>query len=91
MSHSNLYTTRQRAEFISAARATSQDVFDAFAVVAVVVCGFGVFFAAPLCAVFGARLAAAYVFVFSLSVFGCLWVCAHVGRLAVFTYKTWNV
>ena len=91
MSHSDLYIMQQRAALIRAAADQAENVFIAFAVAASIIGGLGVFFAAPLCAVFGARLAACYVFLFSGCAFGALFIAAHVARFIVFNVKTWNV
>lgn len=91
MSHySDLDVARQRAAFIKAARSAADDVFNAFAVPAGIILGLGVFFAAPLCAVFGATLAAVYVFCASCVVFAGLFIIAHVASFLVFNVKTWN-
>ena len=87
---SDLDVARRRAAFIKAARAASDDVFNAFAIPAGFILGLGVFFAAPLCAVFGATLAAVYVWCASCAVFAALFVIAHAARFIVFNVKTWK-
>lgn len=86
----NLDVDRQRAAFIQAARSTSDDVFNAFAVPACAIAVFG-FFAFGVCAVFGARLAAVYTLCICLAVFAALFILAHAARFIVFNVKTWNV
>lgn len=87
---SDLDVARQRAAFIQAARDTSDDVFNSFAVPSCAIAVFG-FIGFCVCAMFGARLAAVYTLCICLGVFAALFIIAHVARFVVFHVKTWNV